>query len=143
MPNAVIEILGQRPVLQRTGSMTTVPTSLYRQRYRVRATATATAYIADGGIVSRDQWYEGFRAWQHLGNAGMVEGQYAGTSFVRSYYQCERSRFPMCLLAALVKRLGLPLGPQRQTGGSGLVLVPFCEYVHPRQDLSAKAAARC
>jgi len=47
----------------------------------VTCNGNGNGFIADGGIVSRDQWYEGYRAWQHLGNAGLVEGKYAGTSF--------------------------------------------------------------
>jgi len=49
----------------------------------VTCNGDGSGFIADGATPgdNRDQWYEGYRAWQHLANAGMVEGEYAGTSF--------------------------------------------------------------
>lgn len=52
------------------------------------ATGTATCngdgsgFIADGCLAGdvRDQWYEAYRYWQHLSNAGLMEGQYVGNS---------------------------------------------------------------
>lgn len=41
-----------------------------------------SGYIADENTVGdvRDQWYEGYRAWQQLAHAGLIEGTYTGNS---------------------------------------------------------------
>ena len=33
-----------------------------------------------------DQWYESGRFWQHLSNAGLIEGRYVGTTYGRNNY---------------------------------------------------------
>lgn len=49
----------------------------------VTCNGDGSGFIADGATPgdNRNQWYEGYRAWQHLANAGMIEGDFAGTSF--------------------------------------------------------------
>ncbi len=47
----------------------------------VTCNGDGSGFIADGGIVSRAQWYEAYRAWQHMSNAGLIAGEYTGTSY--------------------------------------------------------------